>query len=96
MTTSRFLLAFTVSLILAAPAAAAGGNVFIGNGLVAPGNEGPYGAELRGKCLMHWTAACDEAFGIRDNARSPIHPAGEGLPLPWPFPWRMMAEADAR
>jgi hypothetical protein len=88
MTTSRFLLAFTLSLALVSTAAAAGGNVFIGNGLVAPGNEGPYGAELRGKCLMHWTAACDEAFNVRDRAREPILPNGEGLPLPWPFPWR--------
>ena len=87
MTTSRFLLAFTLSLALVSTAAAAGGNVFIGNGLVAPGNEGPYGAELRGKCLMHWTAACDEAFDVREvdrQAEGTFHRPGRAQALQGP------------
>ncbi|MDO8360361.1 MAG: hypothetical protein Q7T08_10015 [Devosia sp.] len=52
------------------------------------GNEGPYGSEFAAKCLLHWTATCDAAFGIAASpARAPISPNGEGLPLPWPFPW---------
>ena len=101
MTASRIVLALAFSLTLAAPSIAAGGGDSIGNGFLAPfanrvgngspmifgtGTGNPKQAELGGKCLLHWTKACDKAFGIKSD-RAPLRPAGEGLPLPWPFPW---------
>lgn len=40
------------------------------------------------------TVACDTAFGIKGQSRAPISPNGEGLPLPWPFPWKVAPGGD--
>ena len=50
--------------------------------------------EAAAKCLLHWTKACDEAIGVTPaGERKAILPNGEGLPLPWPFPWQKVIEA---
>ncbi|MBI4922388.1 MAG: hypothetical protein HY834_11610 [Devosia nanyangense] len=101
MRSSRLLVALSVVALTtaAAPSSALAGNEgpygilrMLANegpyGARVAANEGPYGSEFAAKCLLHWTATCDAAFGIdAAHARAPISPNGEGLPLPWPFPW---------
>jgi hypothetical protein len=103
MTTSRILLVLGLSCLLVAPAAADDGGIVgngffsalanrVGNGApmaltgTGTGNPGAAAVEMRLQCGFHWTAACDAAFGVKGD-RAPVAPNGEGLPLPWPFPW---------
>ncbi len=78
MKASRLLVALCVVPLLAASPAFAANHV--GNGAVA---------EMGLACTFHWTATCDAAYGVTAK-RAPLKPNGEGLPLPWPFPWKLM------
>jgi hypothetical protein len=41
------------------------------------------------KCVFHRTKACEDAAHARLQHGTVMRPFGEGLPLPWPFPWRV-------
>lgn len=72
----------TAVVVLGASAAFADGGDRVGNG--SPMSVAP---DLPIKCTFHHTKACDGALAAWEKENAVAHPMGEGLPLPWPFPW---------
>jgi hypothetical protein len=81
MTKRTILTALTLTLITLASS-----DVFAGT-RVGNGSTMSVSPDMPLQCTFHHTKACDDALAALAKDKTLMHPLGEGLPLPWPFPW---------